>query len=86
MRNQPYGFEIFLVKFMYSENATKNSKTSPYFCPMYLVPINSKVKISQNFVAFSEYINFTQDNEFRSFFGRIEESIICFREWRFTDL
>ena len=26
---------------------------------MYLVPVKSKVEISQNFVAFSEYINFT---------------------------
>ena len=25
---------------------------------MYLVPVKSKVKISQNFVAFSEYMNF----------------------------
>ena len=26
--------------------------------PIYLVPVKSKVKISQNFVAFSEYMNF----------------------------
>ena len=26
---------------------------------MYLVPVKSKVKILQNFVAFSEYMNFT---------------------------
>ena len=25
----------------------------------YLVPVKSKVKISQNFVAFSEYVNFS---------------------------
>ena len=25
----------------------------------YVVPVKSKVKISQNFVAFSEYMNFT---------------------------
>ena len=42
---------------MYSEKATK-------FCEIftlllfYVVPVKSKVKISQNFVAFSEYMNF----------------------------
>ena len=46
-----------VLKFMYSEKATK-------FCDIfnlllsYLVPVKSKVKISQNFVAFSEYTNF----------------------------
>ena len=46
------------VKFIYSEKATK-------FCEIftlllsYVVPVKSKVKISQNFVAFSEYMNFT---------------------------
>ena len=45
------------LKFAYSEKATK-------FCEIfslllsYLVPVKSKVKISQNFVAFSEYMNF----------------------------
>ena len=45
------------LKFVYSEKATK-------FCKIftlrlsYVVPVKSKVKISQNFVAFSEYINF----------------------------
>ena len=48
---------IFL-KFIYSEKTTK-------FCELftlllsYVVPVKSKVKISQNFVAFSEYMNFT---------------------------
>ena len=45
------------LKFIYSEKATK-------FCEIftlllsYVVPVKSKVKISQNFVAFSEYMNF----------------------------
>ena len=45
------------VKFIYSEKATK-------FCEIftlllsYVVPVKSKVKILQNFVAFSEYMNF----------------------------
>ena len=48
----------FLLKFIYSEKATK-------FCEIFtlLLPVctvnKSKVKISQNFVAFSEYTNFT---------------------------
>ena len=43
--------------YLYSEKATK-------FCEIfillfsYVVPVKSKVKISQNFVAFSEYMNF----------------------------
>ena len=47
------------IKFIYSEKATK-------FCEIFIlllsfvVPVKSKVKISQNFVAFSEYMNFTR--------------------------
>ena len=46
-----------LCKFIYSEKATQ-------FCEIftllssYVVSVKSKVKISQNFVAFSEYMNF----------------------------
>ena len=46
------------LQFIYSEKATK-------FCEIftlllsYVVPVKSKVKIFQNFVAFSEYMNFT---------------------------
>ena len=29
----------------------------------YVVPVKSKVKISQNFVAFSEYLNFSSTND-----------------------
>ena len=45
------------LKFIYSEKATK-------FCEIftlllsYVVPVKSKMKISQNFVAFSEFMNF----------------------------
>ena len=48
-----------IIKFIYSEKATK-------FCEIftlllsYVVPVKSKVKISQNFVAFSDYMNFIQ--------------------------
>ena len=47
------------IKFIYSEKATK-------FCEIfnsllsYVVPVKSKVKISQNFVAFWEYMNFNR--------------------------
>ena len=46
-----------VVKFIYSEKAAK-------FCEIFTLPLGgttqdkSKVKISQNFVAFSEYMNF----------------------------
>jgi hypothetical protein len=46
--------DLFLtIKFIYFEKATK-------FCEIftYVVPVKSKEKISQNFVAFSEYMNF----------------------------
>ena len=52
------GLEFLTVKFIYSEKATK-------FCEIftlllyYVVPVKSKVKILQNFVAFSEDMNFT---------------------------
>ena len=47
-----------MLKFIYSEKATK-------FCEIsivdlsYVVPVKSMVEISQNFVASSEYMNFT---------------------------
>ena len=47
-----------LLQFTYSEKATK-------FCEIftlllsYVVPVKRKVKISQNWVAFSEYMNFS---------------------------
>ena len=50
-------YPICTVKFMYSEKATKIFEISTI--PLsYVVPVKSKVEISQNFVAFSEYKNF----------------------------
>ena len=49
--------DLIEIKFIYSGKATK-------FCEIftlllsYVVPVKSKVKISQNFAAFSEYMNF----------------------------
>ena len=45
------------VKFIYSEKTTKFCKIFNLLLS-YVVPVKSKVKISQNFVAFSEYMNF----------------------------
>ena len=47
------------VKFIYSEKATKCCKIFTLLFS-YVVPVKSKVKISRNFVAFSEYMNFTK--------------------------
>ena len=46
-----------LLKFIYSEKATKFCEMSTILLS-YVVPVKSKVEISQNFVAFSEYMNF----------------------------
>ena len=54
--------EIFLnectLKFIYSEKATKFCKISTLLCLFFVVTVKSTVQISQNFVAFSEYMNF----------------------------
>ena len=46
------------VKFIYSEKATMFCEISSVDLS-YVVPVKSIVEISQNFVAFSEYMNFT---------------------------
>ena len=45
------------LKFIYSEKATNFDKISTIDLS-YVVTVKSTVKISQNFVAFSEYMNF----------------------------
>ena len=47
-----------MLKFIYSEKATKFREISTLLLSVRTVD-KSKVEISQNFVAFSEYINFT---------------------------
>ena len=49
-----------MVKFIYYEKATKFSEISTLLLS-YVVPVKSKVEISQNSVAFSEYMNFTEN-------------------------
>ena len=56
----------FFLKFIYSEKATKFCKISTLLLS-YVVPVKSKVEISQNFVAFSEYMNFNQKRTSWSF-------------------
>ena len=58
--NDPdYGNQVWILKFIYSEKSTK-------FCEIFTLlltvctVVKCKVKISQNFVAFSEYMNFTK--------------------------
>ena len=46
-----------LLKFIYFEKATKFCEISTEDLS-YVVPVKSTVEISQNFVAFSEYMNF----------------------------
>ena len=45
------------INFIYSEKAKKFCEISTLLLS-YLVPVKSKVKILQNFLAFSEYVNF----------------------------
>ena len=48
---------MFDLKFIYSEKATKFYEISTLDLS-YVVMVKSTVEISQNFVAFSEYMNF----------------------------
>ena len=50
---------MLFIKFIYSEKATKFCKTFPLHLTVNTV-VKSKGKISQNFVAFSEYVNFSE--------------------------
>ena len=46
-----------MIKFVYSEKATNSCKISTLDLS-YVVMVKSTVEISQNFMAFSEYMNF----------------------------
>ena len=50
---------FLLIKFIYSEKATNFCQISTVDLS-YVVTVKSTVEISQNFVAFSEYMNFTK--------------------------
>ena len=49
---------VFIENRIYSEKATTFCKISTLLLS-YVVPVKSKVEISQNFMAFSEYVNFS---------------------------
>ena len=51
---------IIILKLIYSEKAKKFSQISTVDLS-YVVPVKSTVEISQNCVAFSEYMNFNWD-------------------------
>ena len=67
MRSTLYSFKktkkwqliVTYLKFIYSEKATKFCEISTLDLS-YVVTVKSTVEIWQNFVAFSEYMNFTQ--------------------------
>jgi hypothetical protein len=61
---------VFILKFIYSEKATKFCEIFPLFLTVCTV-VKSKKKISQNFAAFSEYMNYKINlhrNSFINFF------------------
>ena len=53
--------------FMYSEEATKFCEISTVGM-FYVVTVKSRVEISQNFAAFSEYMNFTKPMKTKNIF------------------
>ena len=68
--------DFTLVKFIYSEKATNICESSTDYLSN-LLPVKWLVEISQNFVAFSEYMNFTvPPSSFSSF--------LCY--WDFVSL
>ena len=64
----------YTVKFIYSEKATKYCKISTLLLS-YVVPVKSKVGILQNFVAFSEYMNF-KNRDYWSFLLLLKVTLI----------
>ena len=54
--------DLFMIKFIYSEKAAKFCEIFPLLMTT-VHTVKSKGMISQNFVAFSEYMNFTYDRK-----------------------
>ena len=52
---QLFGLLLFLA---HVYGSSQLAATTSYVLLSYVVPVKSKVEISQNFVAFSEYMNF----------------------------
>ena len=62
-----------IIKFIYSEKATKFCEIFPLLLTVCTV-VKSKGKISQNFVAFSEYMNFICIYKVNMFFETLRYS------------
>jgi hypothetical protein len=64
---------LWFIKFIYSEKATKFCEISTLLLS-YEVPVKNKVEVLQNFVAFTEYMNFTRFKAFgRLFVGKVRQ-------------
>ena len=72
------GFDSIVtqLKIIYSEKATKFCEISILLLS-YVVPVNCKAEISQNFVDFSEYMNFTNHckKECRTLFSFLKKEM-----------
>ena len=66
-----------LLKFIYSEKAIKFCETSTLLLS-YIVPVKSKVEISQNFVAFPEHMNFKVRRQSTYLILKVEERMSGF--------
>ena len=55
-----------VVKFSFSEKATKNVRNRPYGFEIYLVYLKTMRTIAQIFVAFTEKLNFTAIRRYSS--------------------
>ena len=73
------GFWYLQLKFIYSEKTTKFCKISNVDLSS-VVPVKSTVEISQNFVAFSEYKNFTVGADYLFELDSIETSYLWSRK------
>ena len=65
-----------LIKFRYSEKATEIGSVFQFFWH-YLLSSNHKWKMGQNFVAFSEYLNFTRNFSIEGWFLLFCISAVC---------
>ena len=73
-----------MLKFIYSEKAIKFCEISTVDLS-YVVTVKSSVEISQNFVAFSEYMNFNSvDNRCIYFFSKEVQKVYLPRLFLFT--
>ena len=56
--------QVFFIKVIYSDKATNFCEISTVDLSYVVVTVKSMVEISQNFVAFSEYMNFNVSSNF----------------------